>query len=279
MELCGRSEAVGASRRALVLPSAVVLAAVLAAPAAGAGDVALLPDTALHFEGAGYAPSETELQWTTWIGAGVGVLTVRHATGYVAGDVETILGDERKPFDAYQVNYHLEAGIRVPVGSVLLVPFFHHVSRHLIDRPKTPTVDWNVLGLRAVGALPAALRVPGRYAVSLGHTVETTHVTYGWELTARAEAEVRRWSWAAAYLRVAARAVTTSDPAPPRDGFLDFAAEGGIRVRRGERHLDFFLAYEHRNDVFLLDPGSRDRALFGLRLASSPASYVDEVRP
>lgn len=261
-------------------PLAIGLLAVLVPSAARARDVALLPDAALHLEGARYAPSEMELDWTTWVGAGLGLVTVHSATPYCAGDVETILGHERKPFDADQVNYHLEGGIRFPVGRSLLVPFFHHVSRHLIDRPKTQDVDWNLLGLRVVGSLPAAFRVPVRYAVGVGRTVETRYVTYEWELTARLEAEVWHWSAGEAYLRVAARAVTTRrTPALPRDGFLDFAAEGGMRVARGGRHIDFFLSYEHRNDVFVLDPGSRDRALFGLRLASSPPLYLGPVWP
>ncbi len=261
---------------------AAFLAVAAAAPAAAAGadDKALFPDAALHFEGARYAPAETELEWTTWIGAGVGVFTLHHVTGYAAGDVETILGSERKPFDAYQVNYHLEGGFRYPLGRFLLVPFFHHVSRHLIDRPKTPTVDWNVVGVRLLGSLPPAFGSRARYAVGVGHTVETTWVDYAWELTARLETEVWRWSWGQAYLHVAARAVTTSGNAlPPQEGFVDFSAETGMRLRRGERRLDVFLAYEHRNDVFLLQPGSRDRALFGLRLASSPAAYLDPVWP
>jgi hypothetical protein len=271
---------VPASPLAWFLPLAAALLALLAAPAARAQDVAFLPDAALHLEGARYAPSEVELDWTTWIGAGLGLVSVRGATAYFAGDMETILGHERKQFDADQVNYHLEGGIRFPVGSSLLVPFLHHVSRHLIDRPKTPNVDWNLVGLRLVGDLPDAFPLPTRYAVGVGHTVETAYVAYEWELTARIEAKVWRWSRGEAYLRIAARAVTTkSTPALPRDAFLDFAAEGGMRVARGGRHLDVFVAYEHRNDVYVLNPGFRDRTLFGLRLASSPEAYLDPVWP
>ncbi|HVO12238.1 MAG TPA: hypothetical protein VMX54_15965 [Vicinamibacteria bacterium] len=263
-----------------LLAASLAVGAGAPAAAADGDDKALFPDVALHLEGARYAPAENELEWTTWIGAGLGVFTRHRTTGYVAGDVETILGSERKPFDAYQANYHLEGGFRYALGRSLLVPFLHHVSRHLIDRPKTPTVDWNVVGLRLLGSLPPLLGSRARYAVGLGHTVEKTWVAYGWELTVRLESEVWRWSWGQAYLRLAARAVTTGgQPKPPQDGFLDFSAETGMRLRRGERRLDLLLAYEHRNDVFLFQPGSRDRALFGLRLASSPPSYLDPVWP
>jgi hypothetical protein len=78
-------------------------------------------------------------------------------TGYITVDVETILGRERRPFDANQANYHLEGGLRSRAERHLLIPFFHHISRHLVDRPKTQLVDWNLLGLRAAGSRPPRL--------------------------------------------------------------------------------------------------------------------------
>ncbi len=252
----------------------------LVVPRLHAQEVRLLPDSALHLELARYAPAETDLTWSAWIGAGVGLLKVRGATAYLAGDVETVLGEQRRLFDADQVNYHLEGGARVPLAALELVPFFHHVSRHLIDRPKTPNEDWNMVGLRTTGALPVSWPLRGRWSLGLGHTVETKYVTYGWELTARLDAGLVRWSWAQSYLRIAGRAVSTqSTPAGQGAGFLDVTVESGMRLARGERRADLFLAYEHRNDVRLLTPGSRDRALVGLRLVSSPPVYLDPVWP
>ena len=45
-----------------------------------------------------------------------------------------------------------------------------------------------------------------------------------------------------------------------RDG-----ARGRLRRAAG-RIFEAFAAYERRNDVFLLVPGARDRALFGIRI-------------
>jgi hypothetical protein len=258
---------------------ALLLCAVPRAPAQQ-----LLTDAALHLEGARYLPGETPLAWTTWIGAGIGVARVRRLTGYVAGEVETVLGSERRAFDAEQSNYHLEGGLRVPAGALLLVPFFHHVSRHLVDRPKVPNEDWNIVGLRVAGGVP--WRGGSRYAIALGRTVHTQYVTYAWELAGRLDVTLHHAVPLDTYAHLSARGVTTTRPAAPAgDGlsttgaFLDFSAELGARLRRGERRLDVFLAFEHRNDVFLLQPGARDRGLVGLRFASSPADYVDAVWP
>ncbi len=237
-----------------------------------AGDVQLLPELTTRLEGAYYVPAEDAFVWDTWIGGGAGLVRVKAATGYVTADVETILGRERRPFDANQVGYHLEAGVRVQAGHDLLTPFFHHVSRHLVDRPKTQLVDWNVVGLRLAGPLPRTLPCQGRYSVSVGHTVEWRSVGYEWELVGVLDLEGRRRPWGAPYLRTDLRFVSV-DPEARRSGdFVDFLGQAGVRLAAGGRSLDLFAAYEHRNDVFVLSPGARDRALLGLRIGFAPGA-------
>jgi hypothetical protein len=244
--------------------SGLLLATLILPPAVASADVEILPDASLRLEGSYYVPSEDAFVWDTWIGGGAGVLRVLAATAYLTADVETILGRERRAFDANQVGYHLEAGVCIAAGRHLVVPFFHHVSRHVVDRPKTELVDWNVIGIRVAGRLPFVEN--GRYSASAGHTVEWRAVGYEWELEGVVDLEVVRRPWGGAYLGVDARFVSV-DPAGrfARGDFVDFLAEAGVRYARGGRNVDLFVAYEHRNDVFVLVPGVRDRALFGLR--------------
>ena len=95
---------------------------------------------------------------------------MKATTAYVTADVETVLGRERRPFDANQANYHLEAGLRIRAGNHLVIPFFHHVATSLTaQRPGSWTgTSWAA----ATGTLPQALPLTGRYAASVGHTVE-----------------------------------------------------------------------------------------------------------
>ena len=70
----------------------------------------------------------------------------------------------------------------------------------------------------------------------------------------------------ALYLGGRAHGVTAEpSEALPRDGFVDVWLESGVRLRREARSFQVFLAYEHRNDVYLTVPSVRDRALFGIR--------------
>lgn len=253
---------------------AATLLLLLASRAAAWADEAAPPEFAVHLEAARYAPVETDLYWTGWIGAGAEVLKVGRAAGYFEADVETVLGNTLRPFEATQANYHLEPGARLAVGGGAVEVFFHHVSRHYVDRPKIQAVDWNVLGVRARGRLGRRLRVPGWFMASAGRVIQRSLVGYRWELVGRIEADVLPRPWGAAYLRGGLRAVkAAASEQLPRGSFVDLGAEGGLRWDRGGRRLALYAAWERRNDVFLEEPGRRDRGILGLRIdyATTPA--------
>lgn len=238
----------------------------LAAPAVGAAD--FLPAVSLHLEAARYEPVETDLHWTGTMGGGADLVGIGGFRGYIVGEVETIIGNTRRAFDATQANYHLETGGRWRVGAFTVNPFFHHVSRHLSDREKAPAVDWNMLGVRGWRSLGDRKRA--RVGGSVGHTTLTSLVGYRWEVIGQGDLELWRRERSAVYTSARARLVTIDpDPALPRGDFVDWAVEGGLRFPRERRRLEAFAAYERRNDVFLLTPGARDRALFGVRIGLS----------
>jgi hypothetical protein len=219
----------------------------------------LLPQVSLHLAAAHYAPAEPDARWSSWIGAGAGVLEAGGVTVYFTADVETILGTRRRDFEATQANYHLEVGGRGALGTLTLNPFFHHVSRHLVDQDKPEAVDWNVLGLRVRLPIGTRLLLEG----SLGHTTLASLVGYGWEATAAVDASLGHRVYALGRGRF-----VTVDPSPqlPREDFLDLAFELGARWRREDRALETFAALERRHDVFPLTPSRRDRLLAGFRI-------------
>jgi hypothetical protein len=253
----------------------------LLSSAAAAAEIDWLPEVTARLEGARFTPADDLFAWDTWIGAGAGLLRVDRATAYLTADVETVIGREKSPFDTNQANYYLETGARVGLrGDYALLPFFHHVSRHLVDRPKTSPVAWNILGVRGVGRLPAPL--PVRFAASIGYVVEESLVGYDWELTAFLEADLLGRPWGGVFLRARTRLVTVGTESRrdfPRGSFADFAAQAGLRLVRGGRTLDIFVGYQHRNDALVLTPGARDWATFGLRIVFAPGGTAGPTLP
>ena len=160
--------------------AAGLLSALAPPPSPRAADVELLPDVSVHLEAARYQPTEADLHWTGWIGAGAGLARVDAFTGYFTADVEIILGWERRPFEATQANYHLELGVRRPVGSA---------HRRRLLPPRVPSRR----GPRQAGGggLERPRRSPARpgdptvrLRASAGHTTQASLVGYRLELTA-----------------------------------------------------------------------------------------------
>jgi len=238
----------------------------LAAASPAASEPAkFLPEGSLRMMGARYLPAERDFQWDTWLSGEIGLLRVSGTTLLAEVEVETILGNEFRAFDANQANYHLEGALKRAWGPRTAEMFFSHVSRHAEDRPKPQTVDWNILGLRLFGPL-GRRPFPTRFLVSAGPTTRSSLVEYRFEVVGRLEADLVERPWGAFYLWAQLRGVKTEPTAVfARSRFVDVSVEGGARIRRGQRSCHLFAAYERRNDVYLLVPGLRNRALLGLR--------------
>jgi hypothetical protein len=244
---------------------AAMVALCLAATPAVSAD--LLPEVSVQLRAARYVPAGTDFHWQGWIGAGAGIVRVRGTTAYFDSDVETIVGETQRTVDPNQANYHLETGIRQRAGRGTATLFFHHVSRHAVDRSKTQAVDWNILGGRVWWPVRPGPR-PVEVTVSLGHTTVESLVGYQWEAIAEIDAEPARIGSAALFGRGIVRVVTVEeDPEIPRGSFADASLELGVRFFRDGRGLDLFAAVERRNDVYLEVPGRQDRALFGFRIS------------
>jgi hypothetical protein len=234
-------------------------------PPASAEAADFLPDARLQLSAARYVPEERDLDWTTWIGAGLGLVRFGSVTAFGNADVETIIGSSFRTFDANQANYHLELGARCRLGELTAAPFFHHVSRHYVDRSKRRSVDWNVLGVRLSGDAEISGRSL-RFLVSLGHTTQASLPKYGWEAVAEVDARLLKAGAGTLFLRARERFVTAEPTeSQPRGDFLDSLIEGGGRWDRSDRAFEGYLAFERRNDVFIEAPGARDRLLIGIR--------------
>lgn len=228
----------------------------------------LLPDFEARAGGARYLPADRDFEWVGWVGAGVTLLRARETSLDFDADVETILGNERRGFDANQANYHLELAASRAWRGAELALFLHHVSRHAIDRDKPDVRNWNVLGLRLRRPLPAGLGLPGRVTLSMGPALDSFELGYRWEVVSAVELEVLRRGWGQLYTNGMLRGVgARATPQFPREGFLEALVEAGARLQRPRRALEVYVALEGRNDASLFGPDGRTGARIGWRFA------------
>ncbi|HEY7411648.1 MAG TPA: hypothetical protein VII13_12935 [Vicinamibacteria bacterium] len=242
--------------------AASLAAALLLAGPAPAAELAA--DPRLRLEAARYVPADDpELEWSGWIGAGVALVRTEATAFDFLAEVETVLGEVVRPFEATQANYHLHLAVRQRLGAFEVGPYFHHVSRHAVDRPRPVSVDWNMLGLRVARAGERTLVV-----TEAGFATRSS-TGYKGELAVALDADLGGGGHP--YLRAALRYViaepSTDIPGLDRGDFVDVRVEAGPRWRSGSRSLALFAAYERRNDVLLTQALRLDRALFGFRVA------------
>lgn len=210
---------------------------------------------------------DQRFSWDTHFGGSFDVVDLVAVRAGARIDFEAVEGSEYRPFDPNQGNYTLEgfvmarAGTRTEAGVI-----FHHVSRHLSDRPKRDAVAWNELGGRVLNRFDIG---PNTVDLDLegGWAIQHSFVDYTWIGDAR---------------------LLVRHPISPRVGiFANGTAslfgvselvgrgtqtggriEGGVRLGGRGGVMELYVGYENRVDAYPLDRVPQRWALAGLRLLS-----------
>jgi hypothetical protein len=220
-----------------------------------------------HLSATAVNSDATEFKWETHFGGDIDVADYVVGRTSIVVDLEAVLGDEYRPFDPNQNNYTLEASSSARIGPTEVAAMFHHVSRHLSDRPKRFAIAWNVLGARVLQRIPVAGFTIDIVA-SGGKVVQNSFVDYTWtgelDLLVRRELNKR--------VGVFAHGIGEGylvDPAlAGRDTQLGGKVEVGLRIVGGAGALELFAGAERRVDADPIDRMARDWALAGFRLVS-----------
>ncbi|MBI4262843.1 MAG: hypothetical protein HY657_00575 [Acidobacteria bacterium] len=191
---------------------------------------------------------------------------------------QTILGSEFRAFDPNQGNYVLEGSLsaRLPPSpraaertlgtTVEVAGVFHHVSRHLSDRPKRHPVDWNMVGGRIRAAMRGeGLDLEGRADVR--GVVQRTFVDYVWEVDSDGRARVRIRPRVALVAAGGLRVVGVDD-SRGRGTQYGARGEGGVRLEGRGAALELFVAAERRIDPYQLEFSTATWLTTGFRLST-----------
>jgi len=186
----------------------------------------------------------------------------------VVVDYQAGMGSEHQPFDPNQGNYTLEGFVSARVGTDTEVAgIFHHVSRHLSDRPKNFAVAYNEVGARVMrrltlGALTVDADVEG------GRTIQHSYVDYTW--IGEAQLLLRRpiTGTVGVFAHGAGQVLAVDETLAGRGAQAGGLIEAGVRVTGKAGVLEIFAGYEQRGDADPLDRISRRWGLLGFRLLS-----------
>lgn len=185
----------------------------------------------------------------------------------VVADYQAVLGSEFRPFDPNQGSYTLEGFVSARVGEMEVAGIFHHVSRHLSDRPKPIAVAYNEVGgrlMRRVALGPTTVDVD----LEGGRAVQHSYVDYTWlgemNVLVRHPISERVGVFGHGSGRVLAVDETVARRGTQAGGLI----EAGVRLTGRAGVLEIFAGYEKRVDADPLDRLSQRWGLAGFRLLS-----------
>jgi hypothetical protein len=210
---------------------------------------------------------QQRFDWDAHFGGSVDLVDYVVGRAALAVDYETVLGNEQRPFDPNQDAYTLEGSVSARAGGAEIVAVFHHLSRHLTDRPKLFAVAWNTMGGR--------LLYQGRAAdttididLDIGKVIQHSFVDYTWIRQLGVQVRHPVTSRAGVFFRGNGQLFATDDKLTDRGRQPGGFAEAGLRVEGAAGALEIFAGVERRVDAYPTERTARQWGLAGFRLIS-----------
>jgi hypothetical protein len=211
-----------------------------------------------------------QYRWDAHYGGAVDVFNyVKGRTSFV-GDYEAVLGSEFRPFDPNQGNYILEPSTSWFVGDNEVAFVFHHVSRHLSDRPKTYAVAYNAL----LGRYLRKFEFPHDTSIAVrasgGHLVRHSQVDYTWTVDWDVMARRRMNPHLEWYARSTGEVFGVDPLLRNENRGVQHTNhfEIGTILTGTKANLELFVGAEHRLDASILDFVPVSWAIAGFRIVN-----------
>ena len=211
---------------------------------------------------------DQRFSWDSHYGGSFDLVDYVVGRATVTVDYQAVMGSEFRPFDPNQGNYILEASVSgranaATEGAVI----FHHVSRHLSDRPKPFAVAWNLLGGRLLHQV-----VTGGTTIDValegGRVVQRSYVDYLWlgELSLLVRHPLG--PHAGVFARGNGKLFAVDSTVVRRGTQAGGRIEAGIRLNGRGGVMEIFGGYEKRVDADPLGRVPLRWGIAGLRLLS-----------
>jgi hypothetical protein len=183
-------------------------------------------------------------------------------------DYQAVMGSEYRPFDPNQGNYTMEGFVSARLGNdTELAGIFHHLSRHLSDRPKTFAVAYNEIGARLMKRITS-----GTTTIDIdlegGRATQHSYVDYTWLGEAQVMVRHPINERVGLFAHGSGQGFAVNETVAGRGAQGGALVEGGVRVTGRAGVLEIFAGYEKRVDADPLDRLSRRWGLAGFRLLS-----------
>ena len=210
-----------------------------------------------------------QYRWDAHFGGEFDVLNYITGRLTMVADYEAVLGSEYRPFDPNQGIYILEPAASWFFDDNEVAFVFHHVSRHLSDRPKTYAVAMNVIEGRYLRRFTLGDGTTVAVRAGGGHLAQHSTFDYTWTVNWDVMARHRLNPHLELYGRTNGEMFGVDPAIRGRTGVQQTArVELGTRVTGVKADLELFVGAEHRLDASILDFVPVSWAIAGIRIAS-----------
>lgn len=235
------------------------------APAAAPSAPAFMSRYDFHLSAAALSSPDERFSWDTHFGGDVDIVDYVGGRVNVLIDYQAVLGSEYRPFDPNQGNYTLEVSGSARVGATEIAGVFHHLSRHLSDRPKRFAVAYNSFGARGLRRVLVAGTTVDVRAEGLA-VLQKSYLDYQW--TADMDLLLRRpvSKVVSVYGRGAVSFYGIDQAVSKRNRQRGGRFEGGVRLDGRAGAIELFAGYERRVDAYQIDLTPMQWGFGGFRL-------------
>ena len=210
---------------------------------------------------------DNRFQWDFDIGGEVDLVRFDAGRVNLLVNYESVLGEQLQRFDPIFNNYTIDVLGGFTKGSIEWALRFHHVSRHLGDRPKNYGIAWNMVGAQVAWRrtrAPVAMQVRGW----IQGEVARYSVDYDAELGADAIVERSLSPKVSIVGRGNTQAFLIDDQRSPRGTQVGGRLEGALRLSGSGAAAELYVAVDRRVDADPLENLPVTWALVGLRFLS-----------
>ena len=253
-------------RRSVIVFALLASASAARAQTAPASGVVFLPRYDFHLAADHLSSPDPRFTWDTNFGGALDFVDYGRGRSTFAANYEAVLGNQFRKFDPNQGNYQLDVSSSLRTHGYEFAALFHHISRHLSDRPKRMPVDWNMFGVtiaRDATRGRTALQAHG----DLLRVILHSNVDYSWEANAGLDARRRVYKAVSAIAAGNVRLVGV-DGSANRGTQHGERIEGGLRFEGQRGAIELILAGERRIDPYPLEMSTMSWFGAGFRFVS-----------
>lgn len=212
--------------------------------------------------------SDRRFDWNGRAGGDIDLVDYVKGRTSLFAEYEVVMGNELRSFDPNQGNYTFDGSTSWRIRGTEVAGVFHHVSRHLSDRPKTEAVDMNSVEGWVLRQFTAGSGIFDVRA-GAGKVIQRSFLDYTWRTSAKMTALRPIKQSVQVFGHGMIETFGTDRSIADRGAQTGGRVEGGVRLVGKHGAVELFGGWEHVIDAYPLERTGKGWAFAGFRLTSN----------